>query len=69
MSYYRLWGNFEAIDLIRDQLTDDELMGYYKGNILKYKCRAGNKPGEPIEKDLEKAKEYQRWLDALMEDM
>lgn len=62
MSYYELWKGYEAIDLIRDNLTQEELIGYYKGNILKYKSRAGQKPGEAAEKDLAKSKEYQEWL-------
>lgn len=68
MSYYKLWNDYEAIDLIRHVLTEEELRGYYKGNILKYKSRAGNKPGESAEKDLAKAREYQKWLEELDDD-
>lgn len=38
--HYVLDSGREAIDIIRDSLTDDELMGFYKANIFKYLLRA-----------------------------
>ena len=68
MSYYELWDGFEAIDLIRKELTRQELKGYYKGNILKYRSRAGNKEGEPAKRDIKKSKVYKKWLNELIKE-
>jgi hypothetical protein len=51
----------EVIDLIHDYLTPEEFRGYCKGNILKYRLRAGHK-GDATE-DIAKAKQYERWHD------
>ena len=29
-------GDIECIDYIKDILTDEELIGYYRGNVAKY---------------------------------
>lgn len=41
-----------------------ECLDFCLGNVIKYVCRAGNKPGEPLLDDLEKAKWY---LDRVIE--
>ena len=46
-------GSIEVWDFIKDQDLD-----YLKGNIIKYVCRSGSKPGEPEIDDLLKAKAY-----------
>jgi hypothetical protein len=46
-------GSIEVWDFIRDQNLD-----YLKGNIIKYVCRSGSKPGETEIDDLLKAKAY-----------
>ena len=51
-----LHGKKEAIDVIKDCMTDDEYHGYLKGNVLKYVSRYKFK-GEPLE-DLKKAQWY-----------
>ena len=51
-----LHGKKETIDVISDCMTNDELHGYLKGNILKYVSRYKFK-GEPLE-DLQKAQWY-----------
>jgi hypothetical protein len=56
----------EAIDVIRSRLTDEEFIGYLKGNILKYDLRASFK-GSLIE-DLEKSTVYKDWLIDIVED-
>jgi len=48
-------GKFEVIDIIEDRLTDEELEGYYMGNVLKYICRYKYKNGM---EDLKKAVWY-----------
>jgi len=35
-----------------------ECLDFCLGNVVKYVCRAGEKPGEPMLDDLEKAKWY-----------
>ena len=51
-SYYGS-GEYQPIDII-----DYYHMDFNIANALKYVIRAGNKPGEPIMKDLDKAKDY-----------
>ena len=50
--HYQL-GKIEVWDFIVDQD-----MGYLLGNVIKYVCRAGAKPGESREDDLLKAIAY-----------
>jgi hypothetical protein len=63
-THYELWKDFEAIDIIKDVLTEEEYKGYLKGNILKYRLRTGFK-GD-ASKDVEKSKDYKRELDSLI---
>ena len=46
-------GNIQVWDFIADQKLD-----YFKGNVVKYVCRAGSKSGESELDDLMKAKVY-----------
>ena len=59
--HYQLGGGLEAIDVIRASLTDEEYRGYLKGNVLKYRLRAGAK-GD-AEKCIAKADWYKKELD------
>lgn len=52
----------EAIDVIKNLLTEEEYVGYLKGNMLKYRLRAGFK--EDREQDLAKSNWYQDRLGA-----
>ena len=54
----------QPIDLIQYTLTKEELIGFLKGNIIKYSLRAGHK-GDP-EKDKVKALQYKKWLDTVL---
>ena len=54
-------GDIECIDYIKDILTDEELIGYYRGNVTKYLHRWRYKNGL---EDLRKARWY---LDALIQ--
>jgi hypothetical protein len=62
--HYELWENFEAIDLIKLALTYEEYKGFLKGNILKYRLRAGKKniENDNIIKDINKSIDYEREL-------
>ena len=52
-------GAIECIDAIRAQLSEEEMRGYYRGNIAKYMWRYRNK--NKVE-DLMKAEVYLEWL-------
>lgn len=52
-------GKIECIDYIKDFLTEEEYIGYLRGNIAKYLHRWRYKNGL---EDLEKAKVYLGWL-------
>jgi len=54
-------GDIECIDYIKDILTDEELIGYYRGNVTKYLHRWRYKNGL---EDLKKARWY---LEALIQ--
>lgn len=55
-SHYQ--GNIECIDAIASSLTEEELSGFIKGNVIKYVWREKSKG--KIE-DLKKAKWYLDW--------
>ena len=48
----------EAIDIIRDTLTEEQFVGYCLGNELKYRLRAGYKNPDRAAEDLDKAMWY-----------
>ena len=58
--HYNEVPNWEVIDTIRKDLSSDEYIGFLKGNILKYRLRAGYK-GDVLE-DIEKANYYKDLL-------
>lgn len=62
--YYELWEDFEAIDVIKLVLTEEEYRGFLKGNILKYRLRAGKKniENDNIIKDINKSIDYETEL-------
>ena len=63
-SHYMLFPDQEAIDMIRAGLSPEEFRGYLKGNVLKYRLRAGEKG--PAEKCIAKANWYRRALQEVM---
>lgn len=52
-------GGIEVIEYIRAKLTNEQLKGYYTGNLLKYLSRADHKGGL---EDYKKAQVYLKWL-------
>ena len=54
-------GAIETIDYLESTLTDSEIQGFMKGNIIKYVSRERNKNG------LEDLKKAQWYLDRLIE--
>tara|TARA_S200002703_G_C3727614_1_gene223601 strand:- start:157 stop:561 length:405 start_codon:yes stop_codon:yes gene_type:complete len=60
-------GNIECIEAIEAMLTQEEYIGYLRGNVMKYSWRMRYK-GSPIE-DLRKARWYSlRLMNYLMEN-
>lgn len=56
----------EPILVMQDFFSHDELMGFLKGNILKYRLRAGHKgTKEEMQADMDKIRIYEKWLDAI----
>ena len=56
----------EPILVMQDFFSHDELIGFLKGNILKYRLRAGHKgTKEEMQADLDKISVYEKWLDAI----
>lgn len=61
-THYNLWNNTDAIDIIKASLTQEEYIGFLKGNILKYKLRDKGQD----ESDKVKIKDYQNELNKLI---
>lgn len=56
----------EPILVMQDFFSPEELIGFLKGNILKYRLRAGHKgTKEEMQADLDKIRVYEKWLDAV----
>lgn len=56
----------EPILVMQDFFSHEELIGFLKGNILKYRLRAGHKgTNEEMQADLDKIRVYEKWLDAV----
>ena len=58
----------QPIEVMQAIMSHEELIGFLKGNIIKYSMRAGHKEGESAAKDAAKAKHYSKWLSSLYED-
>ena len=52
-------GSIECIDAIKAALTHEQVVGYLRGNVLKYLWRYDRKGGAD---DLRKARTYLEWL-------
>ena len=61
-------GSMETINLIREGMSNDEFLGYLKGNVLKYICRYRHKHKENPVKDLMKARWYIEKLISIMRE-
>lgn len=54
----------EPILVMQALFSHDEFIGFLKGNILKYRLRAGHKGGEEeMKSDLDKIHVYEEWLE------
>jgi hypothetical protein len=50
----------QPIEVMQANMTNDEFIGFLKGNILKYTCRLGKK--DDPKKEAAKIKRYSEWL-------
>ena len=50
----------EPIKVMEKLFTKEELKGFIKGNILKYRLRMGHK--DDIQKEMDKIRIYEQWL-------
>ena len=50
----------EPIKVMEKLFTEEELKGFIKGNILKYRLRMGHK--DDIQKEMDKIRVYEQWL-------
>ena len=50
----------EPIKVMEKLFTKEELKGFIKGNILKYRLRMGHK--DDIQKEIDKIRVYEQWL-------
>lgn len=51
----------QPIETMQANMTREELIGFLKGNIIKYTCRCGRK--DDVSKETAKIKQYAEWLD------
>ncbi len=56
----------QPIEIMQMTFSHEEMLGFLKGNIIKYSFRAGKKQGESAEKDLNKVKQYKMWPDIVL---
>jgi len=62
-THYQVDGaRLQPVEMLQDILTSEEFRGWLKGNMFKYFCRAGKKPGEPYERDMAKCLQFNEWL-------
>lgn len=59
-------GPCETIDYIRACLTQEQFIGYCKGNIMKYTSRANRKGAH--DEDCKKAARYAAWMEEAIDD-
>ena len=55
-------GQHECIDVMRAMFGDAAVEDFCRLSAFKYRFRAGNKDGEPKEKDIAKAEWYEDYL-------
>lgn len=63
--HYQLWDEMESIEVLESIMTQNELIGWCKGNILKYRLRIGHKD-DPL-KEIQKIMTYENYLKYLLE--
>lgn len=67
-SHYMLFPDMESIEAIEKLLNGEEFVGFLKGNILKYRFRAGRK-GNSDAKTLEDVRKSEQYAQMLREHL
>ena len=65
-SHYEQYGDYQPILVMNKWLTEEQLIGFCRGNCLKYIARMGSK-GSALE-DARKAQQYLQWLIEALEE-
>ena len=65
--HYDLFPDMQSIDILQRAMTEEEFIGFLKGNCLKYRLRAGSK--DNLQQDIDKANWYQNKLREVMAGM
>lgn len=50
----------QPIQIMQNNMTKQQFIGFLRGNVIKYACRMGYKDSEV--KDAQKAAQYAKWL-------
>ena len=66
-SHYGIIDGIDSIDIMEKTMTTFELMGWAKGNVLKYQLRLGKKDNP--EQEIAKIKRYQDYYHYLKEQL
>ena len=61
-NHYKFFGK-DSMPILERVLSTEELIGFWKGNALKYRLRAAKKPGNSVEQDIKKAMYYESLYD------
>lgn len=56
---------YEVIKVLKAWMSREELIGFCKGNAIKYISRAGKKEGQPFERDMAKARWYLDYIEKI----
>lgn len=64
--HYILSNGIESIEVVKATLTNEEYLGWCKGNALKYQFRAGKKNPDKTKEDYQKAEFYIKELQKLI---
>ena len=62
-SHYEIIDGIDSIDIMEKIMSTDELIGWAKGNVLKYQLRLGKKDNP--EQEIAKIKRYQDYYNYL----
>ena len=63
-SHYCMFDGLQAIEILEQLMTPQELMAWCRGNIYKYRLRVGNKDSDGVS-DLAKIETYENYYNYL----
>ena len=65
--HYDFFG-MTVIDVIEKTSSWQEFLGFLKGTAMRYRLRAGSKPGNSLEQDIAKAEWYENKYDEVIKE-